>query len=402
MGGCHFLQKIMKRHPTSSNDLKQEAIPAQKPIKKIIVIDGNAAWVRSLFLAMTDEVEVYFLNIESIPYVCKTLKKSWRQMFKAHKMPRGVSDQRVLVPGWTKFFSLSSRILSNRCRRLIARIGEPAAIVYTTPYYARLTQRFERLTNIYYAHDPFKFFGWNVEQVEKLEQEMLDRCDVVFAISKQLELDFKQQTKSPVYHSPNAVSQSFIHAFQQSGDEIPTDMAAIPRPIVGCVGQMTCTVYDWQLIHQLSDQLPEVSFVFIGPFLDDAHLHETMIQDLLKKPNVHWLGAKEHHALPHYIHQFDICFNALAVNEHNNRRSPLRLFDYMATNKPVLSTAVREAFEHQPFVAIGRDVHECASHIRRMSSEPQILHMEERGQYVLQHTWEKRAETFLKLLDAGS
>jgi glycosyltransferase involved in cell wall biosynthesis len=367
-------------------------------IQKIFVIDGNAPWVRSLFLAMTDEVEVYFLHVQSVPYFRGVLHQAWNQAFKFEAISPNVWDQHVLVPGWTKFFALSSSVLSHCCRRLMRRVGEPDAIVYTNPYYAQVTQRFARIKKVYYAHDPFKFFGWNVAQVEKLEQEMLDCSDLVFAISKQLELDFKQQTQTPVYHSPNAVSEPFIRAFQQSGTEVPPDIAAIPQPIVGCVGQMTRTVYDWHLIEQLANQLPQVSFVFIGPFLDEAHKQDVLIQELLNEPNVYWLGSKEHQMLPAYIHHFDICFNALAVNEHNNRRSPLRLFDYMATSKPILSTAVREAFEHQPFVSVGKDAHECITLISQMLSGLWTIDVEKRDTYMMQHTWKRRAGAFLNLL----
>src|SRR5207253_3195701 len=85
-----------------------------------------------------------------------------------------------------------------------------------------------------------------------------------------------------------------------------------------------------------------------------------------QKPNVHHLGVKPHSELPSYLMHFDVCFNPLIVNDHNDRRSPLRLFDYLATDRPILSTAIREAYEHAPFIEIGDSLDSCIRLLQKM------------------------------------
>jgi hypothetical protein len=108
---------------------------------------------------------------------------------------------------------------------------------------------------------------------------------------------------------------------------------------------------------------------------------------------------KWHAALPGYLAAFDVCLNPLAPGPHSDRRSPLRLYDYLATGKPVISTRVAEALMMGGQVWVGNDADEIISHIRAALSGARQVEPAARIACVNQNTWAVRAQNLLEKID---
>jgi glycosyltransferase involved in cell wall biosynthesis len=230
---------------------------------------------------------------------------------------------------------------------------------------------------------------------------MLQTATVTFAISRVLRDDLAARTQQPVLYSPNALSSDFITAMRPGQSFVPAELLNLPRPIVGCTGQINET-YDWAMLGELADRMPEASFVFIGPIIAEAAEHRTAIDAVLKgKPNVHWLGRKPHADLPAYLGAFDVCLNPLAPGPHADRRSPLRLFDYLATGKPIVSTNIAEA-RHDGHVWLADNATEMAALIRQGYSGERQLDLPARQKYIEQNTWEMRALDMLAKIESST
>ena len=229
---------------------------------------------------------------------------------------------------------------------------------------------------------------------------MLKATEATFAISQLLREDLQSRTDRPVIYSPNAVSSEFVDRMRGKDLSLPADLAAVPRPIVGCTGQINET-YDWPMLAELVSAMPDVSFVFIGPVAAPSPEVQTRIDGVLKgRSNVHWLGAKPHDELPKYLRGFDVCLNPLAPGPHADRRSPLRLYDFLATGKPVASTAIHEASSHEGHVWIGRDAAEIEAIIRSALSGHRRVDAESRKEYLRRNTWQFRARKLLEMIES--
>ena len=110
-------------------------------------------------------------------------------------------------------------------------------------------------------------------------------------------------------------------------------------------------------------------------------------------------SPQPHEHLPAYLNGFDVCFNPLAVNEYGDRRCPLRLYDYLATDKPIVSTGIREAFSHGGLVATFNSADEAAALIMRMVQGGYPLDLLARSEYIRNNTWEARASLVRAQLD---
>jgi UDP-galactopyranose mutase len=74
--------------------------------------------------------------------------------------------------------------------------------------------------------------------------------------------------------------------------------------------------------------------VLIGPIckIDPASLPE--------RPNLHYLGQRAYEDLPGYLAGFDTCLLPFARNEATRFISPTKTLEYMAAEKPIVSTPI--------------------------------------------------------------
>jgi hypothetical protein len=289
--------------------------------------------------------------------------------------------------------------VARQIRKRIRSFGQPDVALFTLPWYARAAEEMEGPVKAYYAYDPYRFYDWDPNKTLALEGRLLRSCNSGFGVSRRLVADLQQLTETPVYYLPNATESLPQKSTTEAESAAENDLSAMRKPRVGCVGHINGAAYDWELIEHLSASFPNVHFVFIGPrFKEQSSAAANHIEAVFARPNVHWLGAKPHAHLPAYLRRFNVCINPLSVSEHNDRRSPLRLFDYLTTDRPIVSTPIAEAFNHVPFVGIANDRED----FRRLLAEALTLtvapDLKHRRDYIARNTWHARAAEFCALV----
>lgn len=367
--------------------------------RSLFVVDTGAPWIRSLLQAMPPSVKIHGFRVRNIFSFPGGLRGQLQKVGRSERVSGSWDDTWVSVPGWHRAFGLSSWLVTRQVRKAIHRYGQPDVMLFTLPWYARVAENFTGATKAYYAHDTFRFYDWDRSKVIGLEGRLLRSCQVGFAVARRVVEDLQALASTPVHYLPMAASWLPGTGQVEGEAEAEKDFAAVPKPRVGCVGQINSSAYDWDLIEHLSAEFPKVQFVFIGPkFKEPSSPARDRMAAIFRRPNVHWLGPKPHAYLPAYLRRFDVCFNPLIVNEHNHRRSPLRLFDYLTTDRPIVSTAIAEAFNHAPHIRIAKDKDE----FRRLLGEALALKtapdLERRRDYITANTWHVRADEFCDLV----
>jgi hypothetical protein len=77
---------------------------------------------------------------------------------------------------------------------------------------------------------------------------------------------------------------------------------------------------------------------------------------LPQRPNIHWLGQQPYHLLPQLVADWDVCLLPFALNESTRFISPTKTLEYMAAEKPVVSTPVHDVVAmYGDVVRIGAD-----------------------------------------------
>ncbi len=374
-----------------------------KGIRSLFVLDTEAPWIRLLLHAMPPDVRIFGFRVRNAFSFPGGLRGQLQKVGSSENGSESWNDTWVSIPGWNKAFGLSSWLVTRQIQKAIGSFGQPSAIMFNLPWYAGVAGAFSGVIKAYYAYDPYRFYDWDNTKVIPLEKKLLGNCDVGFGVAKLLVEDMRAMSTTPVHYLPNATLWSPGVTNLEWAAAARKDFELVPRPRVGCVGQINSNAYDWDLIEYLSASLPSAHFVFVGPrFKEKSTAAASRIEAVFALPNVHWIGPKPHSELPAYLRCFDVCINPLAATEHNHRRSPLRLFDYLATDRPIVSTAIAEAFSHVPFVSIAEDKEE----FRRLLGEALTLEaapdLERRRSYIVANTWHARAAELCALLNQAS
>jgi glycosyltransferase involved in cell wall biosynthesis len=75
--------------------------------------------------------------------------------------------------------------------------------------------------------------------------------------------------------------------------------------------------------------------VLIGP-VENSNL----LKNLVKLKNAYYLGSVPYQELPEFIKKFDVCMIPHMVNKLTASMNPLKLFEFLATGKPIVSTNI--------------------------------------------------------------
>jgi glycosyltransferase involved in cell wall biosynthesis len=120
---------------------------------------------------------------------------------------------------------------------------------------------------------------------------------------------------------------------------------------------------------------------------------------LLALPNVHCFGRKTIEELPGYLKAMDVCILPYVLNEYTHNVFPLKLFEYAAAGKAIVSTDMYEmrAYEGSE-LTIGRTPEEFERLIADALTTDSPEHQTERSTGARANTWEHRLEEAARIL----
>ncbi len=164
------------------------------------------------------------------------------------------------------------------------------------------------------------------------EKKLLAEADVVFTGGKSL-YEAKKQWSDHVFCYPSSVDSAHFEQALHAATVVPADLRDVAHPVVGYYGVIDERI-DYELLSAVARQNPEVSFVMIGPVVkvDPA--------DLPKADNLYYPGGKSYAELPAYLKGFDIAMMPFALNESTKFISPTKTLEYIAAEKPIISTPI--------------------------------------------------------------
>ena len=167
------------------------------------------------------------------------------------------------------------------------------------------------------------------------------------------------------------------------------------KPVIGYYGALA-TWFDFDLVKKLSKERPEYNIVLLGikydGAFDEAHLEEYK--------NVYFLGSREYKVLPYYAKEFTICIIPFLINSITNATSPVKLFEYMALDKPIVTTAMPECKKYKS-VMIANNHEEFINLVDKavkMNKENSKEYYETLKKEALENTWDAKAGLIVDML----
>ena len=116
--------------------------------------------------------------------------------------------------------------------------------------------------------------------------------------------------------------------------------------------------------------------------------------------NIYLLNRKDQSDLPNYLKAFSVCLIPYVINDYTIYGYPLKLHEYLAAGKAVVSSsAVASIQEFSHVVKIAKKQSDWINYIEEcLESEDPTL-VEKRQAVAQENTWDKRVELISTLIE---
>jgi UDP-galactopyranose mutase len=219
----------------------------------------------------------------------------------------------------------------------LSAVRGPLIAWYYTPMMLPFTRHLDVDLTVYDAMDELSKFRFAPEKLLELEQELIDRADIVFTGGSSL-YEAKKNRHPRVHCFPSSVDRThFAKARAKLFD--PADQEDLPHPRLGFYGVID-ERFDTELLASVAAMRPDWQFVMVGPVVKIGE------DELPRRPNIHYLGGKTYAELPSYLSGWDVALMPFAMNESTQFISPTKTPEYLAGGKPVVSTPIRDVVRH--------------------------------------------------------
>jgi len=235
----------------------------------------------------------------------------------------------IYRPAWLGGALFRARIAAAResllrqgCRRIVLYIWHPqlVAALDAAPYDL----------SVYHIYDDYSRSDAVDQQLDPDEARLIRQARLLFTVSRPM-----FEWKGPLNAHSHLLSNGVDFAAFADPVPMPDDLARVPAPRLGYAGFLK-TQLDWDLLLSLATRHPEWSFVLVGARRVQPEL-DAQISRLEQTPNVYFLGPKSTVELSRYAQHFDVCLMPYRQNSYATFTYPLKLNEYLAGGRPVVS-----------------------------------------------------------------
>jgi glycosyltransferase involved in cell wall biosynthesis len=296
----------------------------------------------------------------------KLFAKVWRGLAGTRQTPEGIKVRTLLQIPFHRYAlvrRLNRFLITATLRWMMLRYGVRNPITwFMVPHLAGVAGRLGEKLSVYYCIDDYATLpDVNQEAVRAMDDELTRKADLVFVSAESLR-DRKLPLNESTYSSPHGVDVDLFGQAQNPGTQIPADTARLSGPVVGFFGLIEEWV-DLGLIDYLAERRPDWTFLLIG--------RVAVGEDKLPcRPNVHLIGKRPYESLPAYGKQFDAAVIPFHLTEVILHANPLKLREYLAMGKPVVSVSTPEIDKYADVVEIAHSREEFLTKLDAVLAQP--------------------------------
>jgi len=225
------------------------------------------------------------------------------------------------------------------------------------------------------------------ETIFNYDRKLKSTADMTVYVNRSLYEEEADQCKNAFFLDHGVDYEMFASA--ENSRYIPAEIADIRKPLVGYFGRMADHKFDVDLISKLVELLPEFFFVFVGYVSPEC-------RDMFAKDNIRVIAKQPYERIPHYGKCFDVAILPLRINKWTEVANPIKLKEYLALGKPVVSTpSFTELQGYLDVVYEAKTPEDFAQCIKKACSEDNPELVKKRRQKVVKASWDSKAELVL-------
>jgi glycosyltransferase involved in cell wall biosynthesis len=273
-------------------------------------------------------------------------------------------------------------------RRAMRWVGiQRAALWFVVPHPSFMLDAVAHDVAIYYCIDDYAAHpGVDAAHISACDLTLTQRADHVFVAPPAL-VAAKQVINPATSFSPHGVDVALFAQTQSPDTVVPALAAALTKPVVGYFGLIAAWT-DVELITHLATARPQWRFLLVGHASVD-------VSALRSLANVTLVGPQPYESLPSWAKAFDVAIIPYRMNQQVRNANPLKLREYLATGKPIVSVPTPEVDRFGPLVRVAQEPAAFLAAIEDALQNDTPAHIAQRMQTVAQMSWEHRAQTAL-------
>ncbi len=298
------------------------------------------------------------------------------------------------------FNRLNQWILLRFCKEQARRMGLEAPLLVTFQADSgALARGWKEGRRVYWCADDWSASGrwWQPARlVDARERELVRAADLVVTASTGLREKLEGEG-TPLEVITNGVDLELFRPGR--GEPAAGGIPRSPGPVIGFAGIMNRHNFDAELLERLARRRGGWSFLLVGG-VEGRGVDLSRLQAL---PNVRFAGYQPRESLPSWIEAMDVCLIPWPESRWVKRAFSLKLFEYLALGKPVVSTWTREYLPYRDLLYLARTQEEFEEGIEAALAEgsgPEGRALAERRvEAARENSWEKKVGQFLQALE---
>lgn len=253
---------------------------------------------------------------------------------------------------------------------LAGRVGESAVVYDITDDWTTITQS-PRLARL----------------VAEQDAALCRKADATIVCSERL-YELKKPLTSRLHLIANGVDSS--HYKNAVGDSTSTTFpmtAGWEKPVFGYTGSIHPDRVDVGLVEAVARKLEEGTIAMVGPDM----LPEADRKRLLATGRVALPGPVAYRDIPAVMRAFDVSITPHRVTPFTESLNPIKLWEYLAAGKPIVSTPVAGFRDHPGLVYLAGEGEGFVAALGQALGEPAEM-VGKRRAAVADHGWDKRVD----------
>lgn len=272
-------------------------------------------------------------------------------------------------------------------------------------YINRLVPLFDPIFWSLFPLAEYKLFDWSDDfstftddpeikkQCDDITTRYLKTCDLIITINDTL-TDRAKSLNSNAHTIRNATNYHHFRLADASDTQTHRKCSELAKPIIGYIGFMNRARLDIEMINDVATARPNWNFVFVGPTVHD----EPLGPDLPRLHNVHIFPPVAYQKLPEVIKTFDVCIIPNKINDHTNGNDPIKLFDYLASGRQVVSTRTAGTDCFDGVIKLADTSAEFIKSIELCLSSTSDDNLSDRLSLARSNSWDVRVEELKRLM----
>ncbi|RME92236.1 MAG: glycosyltransferase family 1 protein [Bacteroidetes bacterium] len=238
---------------------------------------------------------------------------------------------------------------------------------------------------VYYCYDEISAAPWISRHGSRHERAFLAQVDLTIVSSTGL-----AQTKAPLTKRCAVVKNGVDLSLFRAGAARPADLPE--GPLIGYLGSVDDRL-DYELLERIARSFPQAKLVILGRLVQRQ---KAMLLD--QHANVYVLGSRPPEQLGAYVAHFDLGLIPFVKNELTAGIYPLKINEYLALGKPVVSTDFADLSDFTDYCYIATDHEAFLEQVAATLAGTSPGCPATCRAFAQRNSWESRAVDFARLL----